>query len=153
MQLQKIDIDWDIHRLIEGERRGFDEPPYIALRRLLKLPDVSAPASSGETNGVDWSEDGVRVPHGSLARMSYQRGRQVYEGRFLNGKLIVNGQSFDTLSAAASALAVTKDGTTTNLNGWNYWETRFPGEGKWRSLKEMRDEVRKEMLEGLDLKL
>ncbi|WP_311028227.1 hypothetical protein [Mesorhizobium koreense] len=144
MHLQKIDIDWDIHRLIEGERRGFDEPPYMALRRLLKLPELSTSADSVETSGIDWSEDGVRVPHGSHARMSYLRGRQVYEGRFLNGKLIVNGQSFDTLSAAASALAVTKDGNTTNLNGWNYWEARFPGENKWRSLKEMRDEVRKE---------
>jgi hypothetical protein len=37
-QLQKIDVDWDIHKMIESERSSFDEPPYVALRRLLKLP-------------------------------------------------------------------------------------------------------------------
>jgi hypothetical protein len=30
-QLQKIDVDWDIHKMIEGERSSFDEPPYVAL--------------------------------------------------------------------------------------------------------------------------
>ncbi|ANL39264.1 hypothetical protein [Rhizobium phaseoli] len=141
---QKIDIDWDIHRIIEGERRGFDEPPYIALRRLLKLPEIQEQPStiSRPDEGLAWHEDGVSVPHGSLARMSYQRGRQVYEGRFSNGRLIVNGKSFDSLSAAANALAETKEGKKTQLNGWNYWEAKFPGEQVWRSLKQMRDEVR-----------
>jgi len=153
MQLQKIDIDWDIHRMIEGERHGFDEPPYLALRRLLKLPSLEAgplAAATEEADGVAWYEDGVTVPHGSLARMSYQRGRQLFEGRFLNGRLIVEGQGFDSLSAAANALAETRDGKKTQLNGWNYWEARFPGETQWRSLKQMRDEYRAS-LEPLDL--
>ncbi|MBY5424841.1 hypothetical protein [Rhizobium leguminosarum] len=139
--LQKIDIDWDIHRMIEGERRGFDEPPYVALRRLLKLPTLEATVAAG-AEGLSWHEDGVSVPHGSLARMSYQRGRQVFEGKFLDGRLVVNGKSFDSLSAAANALAETKDGKRTQLNGWNYWETQFPGEHVWRSLKQMREEYR-----------
>ena len=29
-QLQKIEVDWDIYRLIDNERRGFDEPQYVA---------------------------------------------------------------------------------------------------------------------------
>lgn len=140
--LSTIEIDWDIHRLIESERRGFDEPPYLALRRLLNLPE---PASAGlATNlasigsGRPWVEDGVEIPHGSRARMSYQHGRQQYEGVFLNGALLVNGKSYTSLSAAANAVAVTKDGSKTQLNGWNYWEVQFPGEAKWRSLREMR---------------
>jgi hypothetical protein len=36
------------------------------------------------------------------------------------------GQTFDTPSAAASTLALTKDGQTTSLNGWNSWEARLP---------------------------
>ena len=27
--MEKIEIDWDIRKLIEAERSGFDEPPYI----------------------------------------------------------------------------------------------------------------------------
>ncbi len=140
-QLQKMDIDWDIHKMIESERRSFDEPPYIALRRLLKLPaldDLPLTEKPEYGHGLPWVEEGVEVPHGSMARMEYLRGSQVYEGRFLNGKLVVNGTSYDTLSAAASALAVTKDGSKTALNGWLYWKVKFPGETVWRSLNEMR---------------
>jgi hypothetical protein len=140
-QLQKMEIDWDIHRLIEGERSSFDEPPYVALRRLLKLPPLKPAPMAGTRNiaaGIPWSDSGVVVPHGSLAKMEYSRGSQVYEGQFLNGKLVVNGQSFDSLSAAADALAVTKDGKKTSLNGWNYWKVKFPGETTWRSLNDMR---------------
>lgn len=141
-QVQKIEIDWDIYKLIETERRGFDEPHYVALRRLLKLPPPKSPVTSEKTimgEGLPWSEDGVVVPHGSAARMEYLRGAQVYEGQFLNGKLVVNGRSYDTLSTAASDLAITKNGTKTSLNGWNYWQAQFPGEKKWRSLKGMRN--------------
>jgi len=138
--MERIEIDWDIHKLIEAERWGFDEPPYVALRRLLKLPAVAPQPPRLEPLGasIPWAEDGVTVPHGSAARMEYDRGRQVYEGQFLNGRLVVNGQSFKTLSAAASALAVTKDGMHPNLNGWNYWHAQFPGETKWRFLRDLR---------------
>ncbi|MDD2704535.1 MAG: hypothetical protein PHU07_04260 [Acidocella sp.] len=151
-QLQKIDIDWDIHRLIEAERQGFDEPPFLALRRLLKLPPITTTEASDQDDtpemlkaksvrkGLPWVEDGVIVPHGSFARMEYDRGRQVYEGQFLNGRLVVDGESFDTLSAAASALAVTKNGKKTRLNGWEYWQVRIPGELFFKSLKQMRDQ-------------
>jgi hypothetical protein len=70
--------------------------------------------------------------------MEYGRGTQVYEGQFLNGKLVVNGREFVSLSAAADALAVTKKGKKPSLNGWNYWKAKFPGESEWRALGEMR---------------
>jgi hypothetical protein len=145
--LQKIDIDWDIHRLIEAERRGFDEPPYLALRRLLKLPALETVSQMPDSmeEGVPWYEDGVSVPHGSLARMSYQRGKQLFEGKFLAGRLVVNGKSFDSLSAAANALAETRNGGKTQLNGWNYWEAKYPGEPAWRSLKQMREDYRESL--------
>jgi hypothetical protein len=148
--VEKIEIDWDIHKLIEAERRGFDEPPYVALRRLLKLPapEIRQARPSAEV-GLAWTEEDVTVPHGSDARMEYERGAQVYEGKFLNGRLVVNGRSFKTLSAAASAFALTKDGSRTQLNGWNYWKVRFPGETKWRSLGEMRRQPNAETIEAM----
>ncbi len=155
MQLRQIEIDFDIHQMIELERRGFDEPPYQALRRLLKLPGSSVgqastagkvepqiPVSSGG-NVRPFYADGVLVPHGSLARMKYARGTQIYEGQFLDGKLVVNGVSYSALSPAASALGITKSGKTTSLDGWLYWEAKFPGEANWRKLSELRDKVQK----------
>lgn len=141
-QLQRIEIDWDIHKLIEAERKSFDEPPYVALRRLLKLPplkEATTAAAGTVAAGRPWIDSGVSVPHGSLARMEYGRGSQVYEGQFLNGKLVVQGgQAFESLSSAADALAHTKDGKKPSLNGWLYWKVKFPGETRWRSLNEMR---------------
>ncbi|MBY0511410.1 MAG: hypothetical protein K2P94_14815 [Rhodospirillaceae bacterium] len=138
-QLKSIDIDWDIYKLVEAERSSFDEPHYVALRRLLKLPVPKASPATEVVGGRPWIEDGVEVPHGSLARMEYLRGRQVYEGRFLDGKLVVNGKSYEALSAAASALAKTRKGESQpSLNGWLYWKAMFPGETEWRSLGAMR---------------
>ena len=142
-QLQSIEIDWDIYKMVESERRSFDEPHYAALRRLLKLPTLKGSPESEAGAGRPWVEDGVEVPHGSLARMEYLRGSQVYEGRFLNGKLVVNGKSYEALSAAASTLAQTKHGSKPSLNGWLYWKAKFPGEIAWRSLAEMRQAKRK----------
>lgn len=142
MQLSMIEIDFDIHKAIEAERRGFDEPPYLALRRLLDLPELALPIVA-EVAGRPWREGLVEVPHGSDARMSYLRGSQLYEGKFLDGNLVVDGRSFSTLSSAASALAQTKDGTHPSLNGWDYWEVRFPGEIRWRRMKELRPDIRR----------
>ena len=144
MRFATIEIDFDIHKLIETERRGFEEPPYVALRRLLELPepekleDKQAPPPE---HGRPWRLGRVEVPHGSLARMEYDRGNQVFEGQFLDGKLVVNGRAFPSLSSAARALATTRNGQQPNLNGWNYWQAKFPGETEWRSLAEMRREV------------
>jgi hypothetical protein len=85
-----------------------------------------------------WHDQGVVVPNGSLARMEYARGLQIYDGQFLDGKLVVNGCEYRSLSAAAIAVAVTRHGQRTILNGWLYWKVQFPGEALWRSLEDMR---------------
>jgi hypothetical protein len=144
--LSTIEIDFDIHRMIENERRGFDEPPRAALRRLLKLPEenpLSTAVPSIAPHGRPWREGTVEIPHGSKARMSYQRGSQVFEGQFVDGKLVVNGREFHTLSSAASALARTKDGSVPSLNGWNYWEVCLPGQDRWIPMHVLRRPSRK----------
>lgn len=144
MQMKSIEIDFDIHKLIEAERRGFDEPEHVALRRLLGLPEAEAPVEpSVAVEGRPFVQDGVSIPHRSLARMEYLRGSQVYEGQFLDGYLVVEGKKFSSLSSAAAAVAVTKDGTTPSLNGWLYWQAKFPGQNEWRALSDLRNAARK----------
>lgn len=140
--METIEIDWDIHKAIENERRGFDENPRLALRRLLGLPEPKAEPSKGSlttSSGIDWAEDGVVVPHGSAARMIYNHGRQTIEGQFLDGKLVVNGKGYKSLSAAARHSARTKAGRKPSLNGWHYWEVQLPGESKWTRMGDLRD--------------
>jgi len=143
--LNSMEIDFDIHKLVEAERSDFDEPPYMALRRLLNLPNKKKklPSEPIRTTGRPFLQDGVEVPHGSLARMRYQRGTQVYEGKFLDGMIVVGDKKFPSLSNAADALGIKKDGGHTSLNGWMYWEAKLPGESGWRRLWDMREEVRK----------
>jgi hypothetical protein len=140
MDRTSIEIDFDIHKLIEAERRSFAEKPYMALRRLLKLPDVEAPTKQEEVSadGFPWTDDGVIVPHGCVARMEYNRGEQVYEGQFLDGALVVDGQRYKSLSRAASALAKTRNGSTPSLNGWNYWSVKMPGSDSFEPLEHLR---------------
>jgi hypothetical protein len=133
-QYRTIDIDFDIHKLIEAERRSFDDPPNAALRRLMKLP--AREESSTRPAGRAWSSEGAALPHGSAVRMTY--GEQLIEGTIDDGKWLCSGQTFDSPSAAASALALTKDGQTTSLNGWNYWEARLPGSSEWVQIKRLR---------------
>jgi hypothetical protein len=140
METTTIEIDFDIHKMIEAERRSFSEKPYLALRRLLGLPDMAVPAEAHNipASGRAWEEDGVKIPHGSLARMEYARGSQKYEGRFLDGYLVVNGTKYSSLSAAASALATTRSGSNPSLNGWNYWEVQLPGSDLWELMEHKR---------------
>jgi hypothetical protein len=153
VRLVPMDVDFDIHKRVEAERRSFDEPQYVALRRLLGLPDVSVSAvsanDSSSSAGRPWKDGHVEVPHGSDARMAYGRGKQHFAGKFLDGKLVVDGRSFSSLSDAASTLAVTKYGDHPSLNGWNYWEVRFPGEAEWRAMDTLRREARKRFAQSL----
>jgi hypothetical protein len=137
--LRTISIDFDIHRLIEQERRGFDEPEHLALRRLLKLPDlVETPVQTKGSEGLPWMDMGVTIPHGTKAMFVYGHGRQQREGQFLDGKLVVDGQSFDALSPAAAAVARTRDGRKVSLNGWLYWHVMLPGEHRWTRMIDLR---------------
>lgn len=148
MTLRTIEIDFEIHKLIELERKSFEEPKYLALRRLLNLPEIPAVSAKQEAKlleqeGRPFVDDGVSVPHGSLARMEYGRGTQVYEGQFLDGYLVVSGKRYSTLSGASVDLAVTRAGKKTNLNGWNYWSAKFPGETGWKMLRDLRNKANK----------
>ena len=78
------------------------------------------------------------VPHRSFARMEYNRGQQVYEGQFLDGTLVVDGRRYHSLSKAASALAKTKRGNTTSLNGWKLWWVKFPESDSFVSMEKLR---------------
>lgn len=144
METTTIEVDFDIHKMIEAERRSFSEKPYLALRRLLGLPERVEPEKSVKVGptGRAWEEDGVKIPHGSLARMEYARGTQKYEGQFLDGHLVVDGVDYSSLSAAASALAKTKSGGSPNLNGWNYWEVQLPGSDRWEMMEHKRRKAR-----------
>lgn len=137
---RSVEIDFDVYKMIETERRGFDDLPIAALRRLLGLGDtaVSTDAShpAAPISGRSWEDDGVILPDGTEARMSYNN--RTHEGRIIDGKWVVENRSFVSPSAAANAVAVTKSGSKTQLNGWSYWSVRLPGKQRWVPLRSLR---------------
>lgn len=135
-QYRNIEIDFDVHKLIELERRSFDDPPNAALRRLLGLPEKKEQEDLAKPVGRAWSSEGAVLPHGTRVRMTY--GHQPIEGEIIDSKWVCNGRTFDTPSAAASAVVVTKDGVTTTLNGWNYWEAKLPSSAEWVPIRNLR---------------
>lgn len=149
-EMRTIEIDFDVHKMIEAERRSFSEPPNVALRRLLKLPTKATEPLSQErlSSGRGWTGKGVVLPHGTELRMTY--GEQHFTGRIVDGVWAVEGKKFDTPSGAAGGLALTKDGKHPPLNGWIYWEVKRPGETGWTPINRLR-RTSNVSLEDLDL--
>ena len=129
-EFRTIEIDFDIHKLIEQERRSFAEEPREVLRRLLKLGEAPAATTLAAQRG--WSGLGVTLPHGTKLRMAYNG--VTYEGEIVEGIWVVAGQQFTSPSGAASGVAVTKKGKKTRLDGWNYWHVKLPGTSTWTTL-------------------
>ena len=137
-EMRTIEIDFDVHKAVELERRSFSETENDALRRLLKLSEASVTTlttPSAETDGLPWFRKGVTLPHGTRLRMQYN-GQQ-HSGIVENGEWVVEGGRFNTPSGAASRVAVTKNGNHTSLDGWAYWFVKRPGDTDWIEIRQL----------------
>lgn len=138
LDFRAIEIDFDVHKAIEQERKSFVETPNDVLRRLLKLPSrQNLKAETRPPSGARaWSGEGVTLPHGTDLRMKYN-GRQ-HRGEIVDGKWVVDGRTFESPSGAASGVAITKGGRRTRLDGWNYWEVKLPEDSAWKHISSLR---------------
>jgi len=137
--MRTIEIDFDVHKLIENERTSFAETPNAVLRRLLKLGaprDNGAEAQTHDPHKGAWTGKGVTLPAGTALRMEY-RGRE-HRGVIEDAAWVVDGQRFRSPSAAAGGVAVTKSGKRPSLDGWKYWQVKRPGDAGWTALSALR---------------
>lgn len=134
--MRTIDIDFDVHKKIELERTSFEESPNTALRRLLGLPEQAQAqqATEGALKSGWRDKDGLVLPHGTRLRMTY--GGRTHEGVIDRGAWVVEGDNYYSPSGAAG-VARTKSGSSTKLNGWNYWEVQLPGSSNWNKILEL----------------
>ena len=138
MQFRQIDIDFDVHQTIEIERKGFDESPNDALRRLLKLPPSGQRVTlTSAPSGRAWSSKGVTLPHGTKLRMEYNGVE--HEAVIEDGAWLCGGGRHAGPSPAAASVAKTKDGSKPSLNGWVYWSAKLPGATKWVPISALRE--------------
>lgn len=138
--MRTIEVDFDIHKRIEAERRDFSDTPNSVLKRLLGLsepqqtngPSVAEPAPMQD----GWTGKGVTLPAGTQLRMEY-RGRR-YFGVIENAEWVVDGERYKSPSAAAGGTARTKAGTNPSLDGWKYWWVKRPTDHDWVPLLNLR---------------
>ena len=130
--MHTIEVDFDVFKQLTV-RRATEEVSYNdVIRELLGLGQGKA-AAAKETTGPspdDWVAKGVRFPAGTEFRATY-KGR-VRTGRVEGGALAVNGQQYDSPSAAAVAV------TGSPVNGWRFWECRLPGKSSWQLIESLR---------------
>ena len=126
-----IEVDFDVFKALTARRPAEDVTENDVLRQLLRLPPRTSPVEQSDSPGPeDWVTKGVRLPAGTELRATYKG--QTYLARIASGALVFDGKRFNSPSAAAMAI------TSNPVNGWTFWECRLPGQGKWRSLKDLR---------------
>lgn len=144
---RNIEIDFDVHRRIEAERRSFDDPPNAVLRRLLGIDgnddnplEHSSPAQAPEALPPDpeasWTKKGLRLRAGTELKVKYSEV-EVY-GRVAQGRLAFDGGSYDAPSKAVMEVVRERRGNAVSINGWKHLYVREPGHGSWMALDQLR---------------
>ena len=131
--MRTIDVDFDVFKALTARRSTEEVSENEVLRSLLGLPPKrgsTTPIAVDTAETDDWVAKGVRFPAGTEFRASYKG--QTWLGRVERGALVVNGQRFDSPSAAAVFI------TKTPTNGWTFWECRLPGQSSWQIIKGLR---------------
>ncbi|MCK0208239.1 hypothetical protein MWN33_09365 [Starkeya koreensis] len=143
---ESIKIDIDVYKAIVAAKLSFSETPNDILRRLLNIDSDDLKLKNNTKSLRPWKNNEISLPHGTIFKTIYNN--KEYEGSIIDGEWSLNGSKFSSPSAAISAIAKTKSGKATNLNGWKYWKILTPGSSEWKDLDALRS--RTVTLEDLD---
>lgn len=130
--MHTIEVDFDVFKQLTVRRATEDVTYNDVIRELLGLGQAKA-GPTYESSGpspLDWVAKGVQFPSGTEFRANYKG--QLRTGRVEDGALFVNGQRYDSPSAAAVAI------TGSAVNGWRFWECRLPGKSSWQLIESLR---------------
>ncbi|MCD6580630.1 MAG: DUF2924 domain-containing protein [Desulfuromusa sp.] len=128
-----IEIDFDVFKELTS-RRTIESISYNdVLRDILGLKPLNEPELKSDVAVLKqgWTSKGVTFPEGTEFRAEYKG--QTIVGRVESGLMVVNGKRFDSPSSAAGSI------TDNSVNGWTFWECRFPGDVTWRLIKSLRE--------------
>lgn len=130
--MHTIEVDFDVYKQLTVRRTTEDVTYNDVIRELLGLGQTEAGSKKAqvELSPADWVAKGVRFPTGTEFRANYKG--QICTGRVEGGALTVNGQPYESPSAAAVAI------TGSAVNGWRFWECRFPGKSSWQLIESLR---------------
>jgi hypothetical protein len=131
----QIDIDFEVFKALTTMRESENTTYNDVLRRILELPQIeAAPSPKGPISGKSFIAEGVEFPNGTEFRMRHKG--QWFTATVSDGCLVQNGKGFSSVSKPACEI------THTSVNGWKYWECRFPGHADWQSIDTLRHRSR-----------
>jgi len=128
-QTKTIEIDLEVHRLIETNRLSFDEPEGDILRRMVGLKPLEKQKPTGK--GLDLGH-GVILPDDTLLRGMHNRVE--HQAEIIGGWILLNGKRYKSPSGAATAIRGYPE------NGWRFLQVKRPQDSEWVPLKKLRKE-------------
>jgi hypothetical protein len=137
-----IEIDLEVHKAIENERKSFSDTPNDVLRQVFVLgrgKSMAPGPKPPDPDGRAWTGKGVTLRHGTSCRFEYNGRRHV--GRIDNAEWLVDGKRYKSPSAAACGAARTRRGKRPSLNGWTYWEVKRPQDKAWIRIDTLKPKV------------
>lgn len=72
-----------------------------------------------------------RIPHGTKLRGVY-KGEYEFEAEVRDGKVVWDGEAYNSLSAAAVAAIRSTGSNRVTENGWRFWKRKDPDDGEWK---------------------
>lgn len=134
--MHTIEIDFEVFKALTARRETAAVTENDVIRGLLGLPRLSLPDSqSAQSAGSppgEWVSKGVRFPAGTEFRANYKG--VVHYGKVESGRLLIEGRRASSPSEGAKLI------TGTSVNGWTFWECRFPETSGWRLIKSLKNE-------------
>jgi hypothetical protein len=131
----QIEIDFEVFKEVTSRRNSEADSENDVLRREFGLPPSNGhQARINSSAEGDWVTKGVRFPAGTEFRASYKG--HAHRGVVKAGALFLerDGQTMPFDSPSRAAMAITQN----NVNGWTFWECRFPGQSRWQSIDGLR---------------
>ena len=131
--MYSIEIDFDVYKDLTNLRDSEDVTYNDVIRELLGLnkSNIKQDSESSVTHQQYWVTKGVSFPVGTEFRAKYKG--QTFSARVEAEGLLFDGRNFDTPSSAAIAI------TNNSVNGWKFWECKFPGKTTWQSISSLRE--------------
>ena len=130
-----IEIDFDVFKQLTLRRETESVTYSDVIRGLLGMTkeneNESHLALASDANA--WTYKGISFPIGTEFRCRYK-------GKVHSGKVVDDGLQIGAAHATSPSEAA-RLVTQTNVNGWNFWECRLPGESRWRPLKALRNDL------------
>ena len=126
--MASIEVDFDVFKELTNRRKTEATTYNDVVRALLKLPAVSG--GTRINNGHGWVQKGVTFPNGTDFRATYKG--KTHTARVVENEFIFENQPVNSLSEAASRI------TGNSVNGWRFWECRFPTETTWHPLQALK---------------